>query len=76
MILQTNATFFQGAQYLECDIKLPVFIIGVVGIILCLYGNHFSLSLQGEVWGWVFFYIGVTATAFGSAYYDLKPDEA
>ena len=33
-------------------------------------------SLRGEVWGWACFYGGVTATAFGSAYYHLKPDDA
>lgn len=33
-------------------------------------------SLQGELWGWTCFYIGVAAVAFGSAYYHLKPNDA
>lgn len=33
-------------------------------------------SLQGELWGWTFFYIGVAAVAFGSSYYHLKPNDA
>eukprot|EP01018_Ginkgo_biloba_P013570 Gb_33669 [translate_table: standard] len=56
--------------------NFPFLVIGVVGLILCLHGNYFGLSLRGEVWGWAFFYIGITATAFGSAYYHLKPDDA
>jgi len=68
--------FFGVPNTLNVISNFPFLIIGVVGLILCLYGNHFSLSFQGEVWGWVFFYIGVTATAFGSAYYHLKPDDA
>lgn len=54
----------------------PFLIVGVVGFVLCLHGNCFGISLRGEVWGWLFFYIGVAATAFGSAYYHLKPDHA
>jgi len=33
-------------------------------------------SMQGELWGWTCFYIGVAAVAFGSAYYHLKPNDA
>lgn len=33
-------------------------------------------SLQGELWGWTCFYIGVGAVAFGSAYYHLEPNDA
>lgn len=39
-------------------------------IIMC------SDSLQGEVWGWTIFFIGVAAVAFGSSYYHLKPNDA
>jgi hypothetical protein len=33
-------------------------------------------SLKGEVLGWSIFFVGITATAFGSAYYHLKPNDA
>ena len=33
-------------------------------------------SFKGEAWGWACFYAGVTATAFGSAYYHMKPNDA
>ena len=35
----------------------------------------FGGSLRGEMWGWVLFYAGIAAAAFGSAYYHLKPDD-
>ncbi|KAI5066892.1 hypothetical protein GOP47_0017420 [Adiantum capillus-veneris] len=56
--------------------NFPFLIIGVIGLVLCLHGNYLGLSLRGEVWGWACFYVGVTATAFGSAYYHLKPNDA
>lgn len=33
-------------------------------------------SLKGELLGWTAFFLGVASTAFGSAYYHLKPDDA
>jgi hypothetical protein len=36
---------------------------------------HFK-SLQGELWGWTCFYVGVAAVGIGSSYYHLKPDDA
>lgn len=56
--------------------NFPFFIIGVIGLVLCFYGNYFKLSLKGELWGWIFFFIGVTAVGFGSSYYHLKPNDA
>eukprot|EP00252_Welwitschia_mirabilis_P010216 TRINITY_DN23389_c0_g1_i2.p1 TRINITY_DN23389_c0_g1~~TRINITY_DN23389_c0_g1_i2.p1 ORF type:complete len:212 (-),score=34.16 TRINITY_DN23389_c0_g1_i2:283-918(-) len=56
--------------------NFPFLVIGAVGLALCFQGDRFGLSSQAEIWGWAFFYIGVTATAFGSAYYHLKPDDA
>ncbi|KAB1207041.1 hypothetical protein CJ030_MR7G011362 [Morella rubra] len=56
--------------------NFPFFVIGVIGLVLCYRGNYFRLSLQGELWGWTFFYIGVAAVAFGSSYYHLKPNDA
>lgn len=32
-------------------------------------------SLRGEMWGWAFYFSGIAAAAFGSAYYHLKPDD-
>ncbi|KAH7518823.1 hypothetical protein FEM48_Zijuj09G0212000 [Ziziphus jujuba var. spinosa] len=49
---------------------------------LSLMGLPFSSNLyilfllQGELWGWTCFYVGVAAVAFGSAYYHLKPNDA
>ncbi|KAH7387222.1 hypothetical protein KP509_16G011300 [Ceratopteris richardii] len=56
--------------------NFPFLIIGVIGLVLSLHGNYLGLSLKGEVWCWASFYVGVTATAFGSAYYHLKPNDA
>lgn len=33
-------------------------------------------SSQGELWSWTLFFAGVTAVAFGSSYYHLKPNDA
>lgn len=68
--------FFGVPNTLNVISNFPFLIIGVIGLILCLRGNYFDLSLQGEVWSWAVFYVGVAATAFGSAYYHLKPDDA
>ncbi|KMT08112.1 hypothetical protein BVRB_6g143610 [Beta vulgaris subsp. vulgaris] len=56
--------------------NIPFLVIGLVGLVLCHYGNYFKLSLQGEVWGWTCFYIGVAAVGIGSSYYHLQPDDA
>lgn len=69
-------TFFGVPNCLNVISNFPFLIVGAVGLVLCLHGNYLRLSLQGEVWGWTCFYVGVTSTAFGSAYYHLKPDDA
>ncbi|CAL5357705.1 unnamed protein product [Camellia sinensis] len=46
------------------------------GVILCFHGNYFRLRLQGEVWGWTCFFIGVAAVRIGPSYYHLKPNDA
>jgi len=56
--------------------NFPFLVIGIVGLVLTLHGNNFGLSLKGEVLGWSAFFVGITATAFGSAYYHLKPNDA
>ncbi|XP_008784258.2 uncharacterized protein LOC103703256, partial [Phoenix dactylifera] len=55
--------------------NFPSLVIGIVGLVLCLHGS-FRLSLQGEVWGWPCFFIGVAAVVFGSSYHHLKPNDA
>ncbi|CAL9764267.1 unnamed protein product [Musa acuminata subsp. burmannicoides] len=56
--------------------NIPFLFVGVVGLTLCFYGNYFRLRLQGEIWGWAIFFLGVTAVAFGSSYYHLEPNDA
>ncbi|XP_073025898.1 uncharacterized protein [Primulina eburnea] len=56
--------------------NFPFVVVGVIGLVLCYYGNYFKLSLQGELCGWTFFFIGVAAVAFGSSYYHLRPDDS
>lgn len=68
--------FFGIPNTLNVVSNFPFLVIGVTGLVLCYYGNYFRLSLQGELWGWTCFYIGVAAVAFGSAYYHLKPNDA
>jgi len=75
-IFADRRNFFGVPNTLNVISIFPFLIIGVIGIVLCLHGNCFGLSLRGEVWGWLVFYAGVEATAFGSAYYHLKPDDA
>eukprot|EP00249_Psilotum_nudum_P016151 c25681_g1_i1 orf=250-1152(-) len=68
--------FFGVPNTLNVISNFPFLVVGVVGLVLCLHGNYLGLSLRGEVWGWACFYVGVAATAFGSSYYHLKPDDA
>ncbi|KAG9444045.1 hypothetical protein H6P81_015385 [Aristolochia fimbriata] len=56
--------------------NFPFLIVGLIGLILCFHGNYFKLSLQGEIWAWACFFVGVAAVAFGSSYYHLKPNDA
>uniref|UniRef100_A0A2N9IY60 Ceramidase n=1 Tax=Fagus sylvatica TaxID=28930 RepID=A0A2N9IY60_FAGSY len=56
--------------------NFPFLVIGIIGLVFCYYRNYFKLSLQGELWGWTCFYLGVAAVAFGSSYYHLKPNDA
>ncbi|URD86923.1 hypothetical protein MUK42_28556 [Musa troglodytarum] len=53
----------------------PFLLVGVPGLVLCLSGCCFGISLRGEMWGWAFFYAATATAAFGSAYYHLKPDD-
>ncbi|XP_058771815.1 uncharacterized protein LOC131645170 [Vicia villosa] len=69
-------TFFGIPNALDVISNFPFLIIGLIGLVLCHHGNYFKLSLQGELWGWTCFYVGVAAVAVGSSYYHLKPDDA
>lgn len=54
--------------------KLIVSRIGLLILPVFLYFK--PKSLQGELWGWTCFFIGVAAVAIGSSYYHLKPNDA
>ncbi|GMH14995.1 hypothetical protein Nepgr_016836 [Nepenthes gracilis] len=68
--------FFGIPNTLNVISNFPFLVIGLMGLVLCYYGNYFKLSLQGEIWGWTCFFIGVAAVSFGSAYYHLEPNDA
>ncbi|OAY44927.1 uncharacterized protein LOC110618593 [Manihot esculenta] len=68
--------FFGIPNTLNVISNFPFLVIGVIGLVLCYHGNYFKLSLQGELWGWTCFFLGVAAVAFGSGYYHLKPNDA
>ncbi|GAQ90032.1 hypothetical protein KFL_005910070 [Klebsormidium nitens] len=55
--------------------NFPFLIIGVFGLVTALHGNRFGFTCGGEVAGWACFFLGVAATAFGSAYYHLRPND-
>ncbi|XP_043718730.1 uncharacterized protein LOC122666734 [Telopea speciosissima] len=68
--------FFGIPNTLNVVSNFPFLVIGLIGLILCHHGNYFKLSLQGELWGWTCFFVGVAAVGFGSSYYHLKPNDA
>ncbi|XP_039060889.1 uncharacterized protein LOC120204986 isoform X1 [Hibiscus syriacus] len=68
--------FFGIPNTLNVVSNFPFIVIGVIGLVLCYYNNYFELSLQGELWGWTCFFIGVAAVGVGSSYYHLDPDDA
>lgn len=68
--------FFGIPNTLNVVSNFPFLVVGLVGLVLCYYGNYFRLSSQGELLGWTCFFVGVAAVAFGSSYYHLKPDDA
>lgn len=57
------------SYYVVCDIVN-------IALVIDININLRSKSLQGELWGWTCFYVGVAAVAVGSSYYHLKPDDA
>ncbi|CAM8982200.1 unnamed protein product [Rhodiola kirilowii] len=68
--------FFGIPNALNVLSNVPFLVVGLIGLVLLWHGNYFKLSLEGEIWGWTFFFIGVAAVGFGSSYYHLSPDDA
>ncbi|KAG8473643.1 hypothetical protein CXB51_035531 [Gossypium anomalum] len=68
--------FFGIPNTLNVISNFPFLVIGVIGLVLCFYKNYFKFSLQGELWGWTCFFIGVAAVGVGSSYYHLDPNDA
>ncbi|KAL4194654.1 hypothetical protein AMTRI_Chr05g60540 [Amborella trichopoda] len=68
--------FFGVPNTLNVITNFPFLVVGVLGLVLCLHGNYLCICLRGEVWGWALFYAGIASTAFGSAYYHLKPEDS
>ncbi|XP_042022485.1 uncharacterized protein LOC121769794 isoform X2 [Salvia splendens] len=71
-----NPLFRGIPNFLNVVSNFPFLVVGVIGLVLCYYGNYFKLSLPGELFGWTFFFAGVAAVAFGSSYYHLQPNDA
>ncbi|KAK2642097.1 hypothetical protein Ddye_023860 [Dipteronia dyeriana] len=63
-------------DFLNVVSNFPFLVIGLIGLVLCFHRNYFKLGLQGELWGWAVFFIGVAAVGVGSSYYHLNPDDA
>ncbi|KAH7523817.1 hypothetical protein FEM48_Zijuj06G0052200 [Ziziphus jujuba var. spinosa] len=68
--------FFGVPNTLNVVTNFPFLVVGVLGFVLCVRGDLFTISLQGEVWGWALFYAGTAWLAYGSAYYHLKPSDS
>ncbi|KAL8143340.1 hypothetical protein V2J09_016372 [Rumex salicifolius] len=68
--------FFGIPNFLNVISNFPFLVIGLIGLILCYHRNYFKLSLEGELWGWTCFFIGVAAVGVGSSYYHLDPNDA
>jgi hypothetical protein len=67
-------TFADIPNLLDVLSNLPFLAVGVVGLILLAAGKlHADAGLRPAI---ALFFLGVTLTAFGSAYYHLRPDNA
>jgi hypothetical protein len=72
-------TFLGIPRCLDVVSNIGFLIVGLWGLLFVLHaGNKESLSFlpRNERWPYVFFFLGVALTAFGSAYYHLAPDNA
>ncbi|KAL8168326.1 hypothetical protein V2J09_009825 [Rumex salicifolius] len=72
MLMIVTPTIPQSQSYLDFADKRQFF----GRLVQCFRGNYFQLSLQGEIWGWTVFFIGVAAISVGSSYYHLQPNDA
>jgi len=65
-----------------CDVisNLPFAVVGTWGLVF-LYSSNVNRTTGGfldrrEIWPYLFFFLGLLLTAFGSSYYHLAPDNA
>ena len=64
-------------QCLDVTSNIPFLIFGVWGIVFVLPGGAASPFVDPlERWPYFVFFLGVTLTAFGSAYYHLRPNDS
>ena len=73
-------TLFGIPNALNVLSNLPFFFVGIAGLLFirrrppCPAARHFLAG--GERWPWLIFFLGVTFTCAGSAWYHLAPDNA
>ncbi|KMZ63281.1 Alkaline phytoceramidase (APHC) [Zostera marina] len=68
--------FFGIPNTLDVISNIPFFVIGIIGLVLCYRENYFHLRLQGELYGWTIFFVGVALVGIGSSYYHLSPNDS
>ena len=61
------------ANFLDVVSNAAFLVVGLLGLLLIASGRAF-FEYRAERWPYVIFFIGVTLTAAGSAYYHLTPD--
>jgi hypothetical protein len=69
--LADTRTFFGVPNFVNVASNIGFLIVGLLGLRLWRSGR----SLDGAVWSWKVFFLGVLAVAFGSAYYHLSPGD-
>jgi len=60
-------------NFLDVTSNGAFFVVGVLGLVVTL-GRRARFEFTVERWPYVVFFVGVTLTAVGSAYYHLAPD--
>ena len=60
-------------NFLDVASNVGFLIVGVIGLVVAL-GRRAQFEFTIERWPYVIFFVGVTLTAAGSAYYHLAPD--
>ena len=66
-------SFFGVDHFLNVSSNIGFLIGGMLGLGL-LFGHRVRFEFKMEQWPYLVFFFGVFATAFGSAYYHLAPD--